>query len=143
MKAVCVKCGGERSGFDQICPACGYRPDSEGLLVAWLLSAESLSDDELKQVQLRIRKGESIRPSARMLDKARRALGNHFSTDLGLTVVQRLGLLATSLLLTPMVGWVIALWYWNERPRAALQALALSLPATVLFTGIVLYLRLG
>ena len=31
-RAVCVRCGGERADFDQICPSCGHRPEGEGLL---------------------------------------------------------------------------------------------------------------
>ena len=138
-RAVCVKCGSERARFDQICPSCGHRPDGEGMLVAWLLSSENLGDAELTGVAERIRHGEAIRPSGRMLDKARRALGQHFSTDEGLSNPQRIGLLATSLFLTPLVGWVLFAWWWSNRPRAALQALALSLPASVLFAGIVLW----
>jgi len=138
-RALCVKCGGERARFDQICPSCGHRPEGEGLLVAWLLSDANLSDEKLTRTRARIRAGEAIRPSAKMLDKARRALGQHFSTDDGLTTAQRVGLLATSILATPMVGWVLFAWWWNQRPRAALQSLALSLPATVVFTGVVLW----
>jgi len=138
-RALCVKCGGERTRFDQICPSCGHRPEGEGLLIAWLLSDANLDDEQLTRTRARLRAGEAIRPSAKMLDKARRALGQHFTTDDGLTTQQRLGLLATSIFATPMVGWVLFGWWWNHRPRAALQALALSLPATVVFTGVVLW----
>jgi hypothetical protein len=141
MRAVCVRCGVDRQQWDQICPGCGHRPDEEGQLVAWLLSSENLTEPELEAVRKRIVAGEVIRPSGRMLEKARRALGRHFSTDPGLTSGQRLGLLATSLLLTPLVGWVLFVWWYNARPRSAMQALALSLPATVAFTLLVLYLR--
>ena len=50
-----------------------------------------------------------------------------------------LALLFTSLLLTPLVGWVLFAWWWDTRPRAAVQSLALSLPVTLLFTGGVLW----
>lgn len=139
--AICVRCGGERRDFDQICPACGHTPNGEGRLVAWLLSSENLEASELRGVQVRIRAGETIRPSGRMLEKARRSLGQHFTTDAGMSTGQRLGLLATSVFLTPMVGWVLFVWWWKIRPRAAIQALALSLPATVGFAILVLYLR--
>lgn len=140
-RAVCVRCGGERERWDAICPACGHRPDEEGGLVAWLLSTENLTEPELAEIRKRILAGEVIRPSGKMLDKARRALGQHFTTDLGLTSGERLGILAISLGLTPLVGWVCFAWWWNVRPRASMQALALSLPATVAFTLLVLYLR--
>lgn len=50
-----------------------------------------------------------------------------------MTLNQRLALLATSLLLTPLVGWTLWFTWRGRRPRAALEALALSLPASVLF----------
>lgn len=139
IRAVCVRCGAERGHYEQICPECGHRPEGDGLLVAWLLSAANLGDDALAQVRQRIKGGEVIRPSAKMLDKARRALGQHLSTDRGLSTGERLGLLATNLVLTPLVGWVLTIWWWGSRPRAALQALALTLPVSVLFTAIVIY----
>lgn len=138
-RAVCVRCGGERPDYTQTCPRCGHRPEGEGLLVAWLLSSENLGDAELDATAERVRAGDAPKPSPRMLDRARRALGSHFATDLGLTTGQRLALLGTSLFLTPLVGWVLFAWWWNSRPRAAVQALALSLPATVLFTVVVLW----
>lgn len=139
-RAVCVRCGGVRPSFDAICPSCGHRPDGEGLLIAWLLSEHNLDGPGLEKVQLRIKEGEVIRPSARMLDKARRALGAHFSTDAGMTTAEHLQLLAVNLLLTPLVGWVLFVWWRAERPRASLQALRLTLPVSVLFTVLVLYL---
>jgi hypothetical protein len=139
--AVCVKCGAERREWDAICPDCGHRPDAEGRLVAWLLSDRNLTAAELAGVRARILGGEVIKPSARMLRRARSALGQVFSTDAGLTGGQRLLLLATSLLVTPLVGWVLFAWWYGSRPRSAIQALALSLLATVAFTLIVFYLR--
>jgi hypothetical protein len=140
-RAICVRCGGARADFAAICPQCGHRPDDEGRLVAWLLSSSNLSSEELDAVQKRIISGEAIRPSERMLAKARAALGRDFTSDAGLTTKQRLLLLATSLLVTPLVGWVLFVWWYRVRPRAAIQALALSLPASVLFVILILYLR--
>lgn len=133
-RAVCARCGGMRDGYDRICPACGHRPDGEGLLVAWLLSSENLSDEELALVQTRIRSGEWVRPSGRMLDRARRALGTHVTTDPGLTSRQLFALLATVVLATPLVGWVLGAWWWRDRPRTARQAIWVAAPATVVFT---------
>lgn len=133
MKAVCTKCGDIHARYDQVCPACGARPAGDGLLVAWLLSSENLGAEELEKVAVRIASGETIRPSARQLDSARRARGEHLSSDPGMTVNHRVALLATSLLLTPLVGWTLWFHWRGRRPRAAIEALALSLPATVLF----------
>lgn len=139
IRGICVRCGAERSHYEQICPECGHRPEGDGLLVAWLLSGENLDQDALTSVQNRIRSGEAIRPSANMLEKARRALGQHLATDRGMPTRDRLLLLATNLVLTPLVGWVLLVWWRNTRPRAALQALALTLPVSVLFVAMVLY----
>ncbi|MCA9494028.1 MAG: hypothetical protein KC621_29070 [Myxococcales bacterium] len=140
-RSVCVRCGGERERHDQVCPSCGHRPDGDGLFVAWLLSTENLSEAELDGVRDRIRSGEVIRPTERMLARARRALGADFASDAGLDTRQRMLVLATSLLLTPLPGLIVGVWWWNDHPRAARQALALSLPASLGFFLLVLYLR--
>ncbi|MBA2321876.1 MAG: hypothetical protein H0V89_12070 [Deltaproteobacteria bacterium] len=132
MKSVCLRCGAIRGSFDGICSSCGHRPDGEGLLVAWLLSSENLDPAELQRTSERVARGESIRPSARQLDRARRALGRHFTVDPGLSTRDRILLLACSLLLTPLPGLVYAASWRTERPRAALEAFALSAPASVL-----------
>lgn len=140
-RAVCIQCGEDRATFDETCPACGHRPEGDARLVAWLLSDQHLTTEQLDQVQRRIRAGEAIRPSKESLETARRAMGAHYSTDEGLTMQQRLGLLAVSVFLTPLVGWVYAAWWRRERPRAAVQALALSLPFSVLFFFLAFYLE--
>lgn len=137
MSAVCIRCGAVRDGFDQICPRCGHRAEGEGLLVAWLLSSANLPSDELDAVAARIAAGEVVRPSARQIEKARRALGRHFASDPGLSTNERLLLLACGLTLTPLVGYVLAAWWRADRPRAAVQALALSVPASVLYFTLV------
>ncbi|MEZ4319353.1 MAG: hypothetical protein R3F61_17700 [Myxococcota bacterium] len=139
---VCIKCGADKPAFDAVCSACGHRPADEGLLVAWLLSDANLGPAERAAAARRIASGESIRPSAAMLKKARRALGRDLASDPGLTVGQRVGLLACSLLLTPLVGWTCWFWLRRDRPRAALQSLALSLPPTALLTAVWVWLML-
>lgn len=133
MKAVCQRCGGPREGFDQICPSCGHRPLGEGLLVAWLLSDEHLDAAGLEAAGRRIAEGTPLRPSAKQLERARLALGRDYRSDPGLTVGQRLGLLATSVVLTPLVGLTAWLWWRGTKPRAAMQALGLSLPMAVIY----------
>lgn len=135
-RAVCVRCGGDRVDYSQVCPACGHRPAGDGLLVAWLLSDANLGRAALDAAAARIRAGEPIRPTPNMLAKARRALGQDLSSDPGLSVGQRALIASCSLVLTPLVGWTCWWWWREDRPRAALQALAMSLPFTVLFTAI-------
>lgn len=141
MSAVCVRCGGERATYDAICPACGHRPEGEGLLVAWLLSSEHLDADGLRDVAERIRAGESVRPSERMLARARRALGEAYDSDPGLPAPQLLALAAATLVLTPVLGLVLWGWWRRQRPRTATQALLLALPVAVLDVVAVLWLR--
>jgi hypothetical protein len=133
MAAVCTRCGAGRDNFEQVCPHCGHRAEGEGLLIAWLLSDQHLDEAGLENVGARIRAGEVIRPSSQRLERAREALGQVYSSDPGLTVKERLGLLAVSLVLTPLVGLCCWLAWRSTRPRASIQALALSLPASILF----------
>lgn len=139
-RAVCVRCGVQRPDYRGICPGCGHRPIDDGLLVAWLLSAEHLDEAALDSVAQRIQGGGTIRPSAAQLTKARRALGRTFRTDPGLTVLQRLGLLGTSLVLTPLPAWFCFAWWLERRPRAAWQSLAVAIPGSVLYFALGLYL---
>ena len=92
--------GSLRGHWEDTCPSCGHRPEGDGVLVARLLSAAHLDEAGSERVQARIRDGESIRPSRRMLDTARRALGKHFATDQGLSARDAAALFATNVLLT-------------------------------------------
>ncbi len=125
---VCLRCGHRKPDYAGVCPTCGHMPYQQGLLVAWLLSEEHLSTEELAQTGERIQEGVVPQPTKEMLDRARQALGVHPEDDEGLSVPQRLGLMALALLITPAVG--VVLWFsWRSvRPRAALQALWASLP---------------
>lgn len=137
-RAICLRCGAAKAAPEGICPACGHRPEGEGLLVAWLLSDAHLPPERLEAAAVRIREGQSVRPSAAMLDKARRALGLHAHADPGLSRRQRLGLLASSLLFTALPGVVLWAWWRQDRPRSARQALWLSLPAGAITTAAVI-----
>lgn len=133
MRAVCLRCGSDKLTFDAICPSCGHVPEGEGLLVAWLLSPAHLDAAGLAAAAARIRAGEPIRPSEKLLDRARKALGTHADQDPGLSPARRALLLATSLVFTPLVGITCWFWWREQRPRAAAQALAMSVPVSVLF----------
>lgn len=131
-----------RPDFRGICPDCGHRPIDDGLLVAWLLSTENLSEAKLEQVAVRIRDGERIRPSEDQLKKARKALKRAFSTDPGLSVLERVGLLASSLVLTPLPAWFCFVWWLRDRPRAAWQSFALAVPGSLIYFSLGVYLSL-
>lgn len=131
MSAVCARCGYVRAVLPDPCPGCGLVPEGEGLVVAWLLSDAHLGAAELERVAARIRGGEEVRPSERLLQRARRKLRRHFETDPGLSARERVGLLAADLLVSPLIGWVLWASWRTRRPRAAAQALALTAPLTV------------
>ena len=142
-RAVCARCGASRTDFREVCPACGHRPDGEGVLLAWLLSAAHFDEKQLDAAAERIKKGEPLRPTEAMFARARRALGEDLATDLGLSTGQRVALLVASLLLTPLPAWVMAVWWRRERPRAALQALALAVPSSAAFVAFWLWSLFG
>ena len=136
-RAVCVRCGAVGNDFRALCPACGHRPEGDGLLLAWLLSENALSTMQLEDVARRVRAGETIKPSTRMLERAKQAL--YGEKDDGLTWGQRAFVLYSSLLFTAMPGMLWAWWYRNEKPRAAKQVFLLSFPAGVLATLVMLW----
>ncbi len=142
-RAVCARCGASRAEFREVCSACGYRAEGEGVLVAWLLSSAHFDEKQLDAAAERIKKGEPLRPTDAMFDRARKALGEDLSTDQGLSTAQRVGLLVLSLLVTPLPAWLVAVWWWRARPRAAMQALALAVPSSAAFVAFWLWVVLG
>lgn len=139
MRGVCVKCGEIRSDWRGLCPTCGFRPSDEGVLVAWLLSDEHLDAGDLQAAADRVKSGQSVWPSERLIEKARQALGQTLSSDPGLDYPTRLGILLSSLFLTPLVGLTLWWWWRASRPKAALQALVLSAPISALLFAVVLW----
>lgn len=130
-RAVCLRCGADKGAPEHVCPACGHRPDGDGLLVAWLLSDAHLDADGLDRAAARIRAGEPVRPSPAMLDRARAALRPPAADD-GLGPWRMAGLAILALLVTPAVGIALAIWWWGTRPRSARQALWVSIPPGIL-----------
>jgi len=142
-EAVCFRCGATRALYGEVCAGCGFQPRDEGLLVAWLFSSDYLDGEQLKEAQQRIETGEQPSPGVQSLQVARRALGATLQTDPGLPLAQLLGLLVLSLLLTPLVSWVL---WWHARlsqPRVAFQAFAIALPTSLLGLVVGLLLKLG
>ncbi len=142
-RAVCTRCGADRAAIELACPGCGHRPSRDGLLVAWLVSDANLSSDDLDAAAARIKAGQPLHPTRAQLERARRALGAHLTSDPGLPVSQRVALLVVGLAITPLPGLILWYWWRASRPRASLQALALSLPAGVFYIVLVLVLRLA
>ena len=139
MRAVCSRCGSEKTAFDGVCVECGHRPEGEGMLVAWLLSEHHLPRGSLEAAGARIQKGDPPRPSNAQLSIARRHLGQSVVGDPGLSLNEALLLLAGNIAFSPLIGWVSAISWWKTRPRAAVQSAVLALPVSVLGTGLFVY----
>jgi hypothetical protein len=142
--SACVRCGACHGDYQSTCVECGFRPYGEGLCIAWLLSTHYLEKAEVVEASSRIRMGETLNPSPKMLREARSALGRTFWSDPGLSTSQMFGVFLMTLFLTPLVGWVLWAWWRIYRPRAAWQALACAVPSSVFFFVLVLWvLNLG
>jgi len=138
-RAVCVRCGHIRPDYNEICPACGHRPVDDGLVIAWLMSTNHLSEEQVDAASERVRAGGVIRPSDRQVAKARKALGRAFATDPGLGIPMSLLLLVTGLVLTPLPAWICWAWWLNRRPRAAWQAFAAAVPVSAIYFSLGVY----
>lgn len=132
--AICARCGDNKARYDQVCSGCGHRPAGDGLLVAWLLSEHHVAPGQLPALAERVRRGEAIRPSDRMLDLARAALHRNLSTNEGLGRTRVFVFVLVSLLVTPLPALLLAVWWRSERPRSALQALVIGLSVSA-FSG--------
>lgn len=130
MSAICHRCGGTKALPLVPCPFCNSIPKGDERPVAWLFSSAHLSDDELKLASVRIRSGESPDPSRSLRAFASRNL-QPTRDDQALTTRQQLGLVVLNVGLTPLSG--LAVWWGlsSTRPRAARQAMRITVPVLV------------
>lgn len=132
-RAICARCGGVKGGAFAACPDCGFTPGAAERPLAWLLSAAWLDPEELAEAARRISEGQRPDPGRALLDTARAAIGaSARSLGPGLEWRQRAALLAANLLLTPLAGYAVWFGLRESRPAAARDALALTLPVTLL-----------
>lgn len=141
LHAICLRCGSPKGAYDGVCPSCGHCPEGMGLQVAWLLSREHWPQEALLAAQARIRAGEPVAPSERLLEKARRALLATTATDPGLSGARLAAVIAGNALLTPFLGLVLWGSWRTTRPRAARQALLTALPWVLVDLAVGLWLR--
>ena len=130
MNAVCHRCGGEKAGPLVQCGLCNFAPSGSERATAWLFSSAHLSPDELRLAGSRVRNGELPDPSAAL--KALAFPHIQPRTDAQpLTRREQAAIAALNVVLTPLAG--LAIWWGlhEERPRAARQALRVSVPVAV------------
>lgn len=139
MRAICVRCGGDKPRAMAPCPTCEHLPAGEERALSYLLSSHHLDDDELDGAAARVRAGERPTPPGDLMDVARAVLTasrpggvDELPHDPGMEPDEKLFVLVTSLLLTPLMA--LAAWYgWREqRPRAAKEALNVFWPVGAL-----------
>ena len=131
MKAVCHRCGGTKAGTFLACDTCGFVPREQDRAVAWLFSTSHLDKDELTLAAERIRNGELPDPGKHLLNLARARTGEQLrneAIDRPFTTQTLIAIGAMDLFLTPLAGFAIWWGHRHERPRAAAQALRITLP---------------
>ena len=131
------------------CPTCEAIPEGDERPLSYLLSRHHLRPAELERAGERIRAGEAPLPSPALLEIASQELTASAPTaarpapDPGLTPEERLLFILGSLLLTPLVG-LVAWWSWRgDRPTASRQALSISAPIALAFSGAWLWVMFG
>jgi len=150
MKAICHRCGGDKSGPFVPCKSCGFVPHGDDRPTAWLFSLHNLDEAELAQAALRVQEGERPDPGTHLQTAAKKQMGALPLPDDAqspMPTTQLISIAAANLFLTPLAGFA----YWaglrTERPAAAGQALRITLPIAfalgALWVGMVVMRLIG
>lgn len=136
--AICQQCGVYKRAPLIPCKKCQFVPSGHERAIAWLLSREYLNEAELHEAARRITE-EKLRPdpSQALIYRAKESMGAldfEQSRNDPLSSFEWWALGTANLLLTPLTG--LAVWHGLQvdRPRAANQALKLTIPFAVTFT---------
>lgn len=127
---LCARCGAEKDLPLGRCPACRHAPSGEDRLIALVCSTRVSPVETLLAAQARIRRGEGIRPTPELIERARRVLSGVVEAETRLTSRQICGIIAANLVLTPVVGYAVWHHYRSDRGPAARQALLTTLPCS-------------
>jgi hypothetical protein len=103
-----------------------------------LCSNRMLALEELSEVAGRIKRGEFLKPSKEARQKAR-LLISPGPEEQRLSQKQLVQLLVANLLLTPLIGY--AVWFRARGAPAGIQALAVTIPASIGLGALIIVLR--
>jgi len=134
-EAICIQCAAAKNTPLGRCPECGHTPEGPDREIALLCSSRFLDATQRLAIQERIRRGETLNPSATARANARAVLAPQ-TQALQLDNRQLLWLLLGNILLTPMLGY--ALWFRARGNPAGRQALLVTLPCSLVM-AIVLF----
>jgi hypothetical protein len=137
LPAVCHRCGSDKLGALVPCKTCGYVPSGADRTVAWLFSEHHLSGPELVAAAERVRAGERPEPSRALREQARLAMGAAPTLERAaqpLSLSHKLLIFFANLLLTTLAGYAVWFGLRESRPRAAREALLLTVPLSALFS---------
>ena len=137
LPAVCHRCGGDKLGALVPCKTCGYVPSGADRSVAWLFSEHYLSGPELVAAAERVRAGERPEPSRALREHARQAMGAAPTVELAaqpLSSQQKVLIFLANFLLTTLAGYAVWFGLRESRPKAAREALVLTIPLSVIFS---------
>ena len=132
--AVCHRCGADKAGPFVPCKACGFTPTGDDRAIAWLFSTHHLTEAELETARARVLNGVRPDPSKALKDAARDQMGAAPLDEEARRPFppSTLALLALAdLLLTPLAGYAVWLGLRTKRPRAARQALFVTVPISL------------
>jgi len=132
--AVCHRCGADKAGPFVPCKACGFTPTGDDRAIAWLFSTHHLTEADLETARTRVLNGVRPDPSKALKDAARLQMGAAPLDEEARRPFppSTLALLALAdLLLTPLAGYAVWLGLRTKRPRAARQALFVTLPISL------------
>jgi hypothetical protein len=132
--AVCHRCGADKAGPFVPCKACGFTPTGDDRAIAWLFSTHHLTEAELEIARERVRNGVRPDPSKALKDAARQQMGAAPLDEEARRPFppSTLALLALAdFVLTPLAGYAVWLGLRTKRPRAARQALLVTVPISL------------
>ncbi len=128
-RAICLRCGDDKDVALVRCRRCGHQPSGEERELAVLCSALVLDPSQLTEVQHRLRRGEALKPSVTLLNRARAVLYGEPARSLSR---KELGLLALANgVVTPLLGW--AVWWRYRHVPAGRQAALITAPIHALW----------